>query len=123
MNKIKVLIVDDKRIIGDLFNFALGDHGHHITFVNNPLEALDLVRREQFDIAFLDIIMPQKDGISLLKELKVVAPQLPVVMMSGFMVEEQRQRARALGAVTCLNKPFEREELQEAIKAAIGIEI
>lgn len=120
MSKIKVLIVDDKRVIGDFFNFVLGDHGYEITFMTNPLEAAELIKREQFDIAFLDIIMPQKDGISLLKEFKVIAPQLPVVMMSGFMVEEQRRRAHDLGAVTCINKPCESEEIQQVIKTVVG---
>lgn len=122
-NKIKALIIDDKKVIGDFFNYVLGADGHDITIVHNPNEALDLIKNRSFDIAFCDIVMPQKDGLTLLQEIKTTYPELPVVMMSGFMLESQRRKAFELGAVTCLDKPFQKEDLQTAIKSATGIEI
>lgn len=121
--KLKALIIDDKKIIGDMFNFILGFHGHNITFISNPNNAMDTVKNERFDIAFCDIVMPQKNGIDLLEEIKESVPDLPVVMMSGFTVEDQRERAVELGAVAMLDKPFRREEVLEVIKLATGIEI
>ena len=120
MESIKVLVVDDKRIIGDFFDFTLGYYGHQIKFVNNPVEAVEAAQKENFDIAFLDILMPQKDGIEVLAEIKKMIPQLPVVMMSGYMLEEKRSRANALGAVTCLKKPFEVDDIRRVVKEAIG---
>ncbi len=123
MDKIKVLVVDDKKVIGDLFDFTLGYSGHHITVVDNCLDAINAIRKQDFDIAFLDIVMPGKDGVEILREIRSVSPKLPIIMMSGYSVEEKRAQAQALGAVTCLKKPFEMEDVKRAIKAAIGREI
>ena len=122
-HKIRALIIDDKKVVGDFFNYVLGADGHDITVINNPNEAMELIKRNNFDIAFCDIVMPQKDGLTLLQEIKTTFPELPVVMMSGFMLDSQRKRAFELGAVTCLDKPFHKEDLQTAIKSATGIEI
>lgn len=123
MEKIRVLVVDDKKIIGDLFDFTLGYSGHDITVVDNAAAAMDAVKNKEFDIAFIDIVMPGKDGVSILQEIKAVVPKLPVVMMSGYSVEEKRKKAKDLGAITCLKKPFEMEDVQRVIKVAIGKEI
>ena len=123
MEKIKILVLDDKRIIGDFFGFTLGYHGHEVTVVSCVISALELVQKEHFDIAFIDLVMPQMDGIEALGKIKIICPQLPVVMMSGYSVEEKRKRAEELGAITCLKKPFELEDIRQAIKLALGREI
>ena len=121
--KIKALIVDDKHIIHDMFRLLLGFHGHHLTFVDNPHDAIPAIQKEKFDIVFCDIVMPGKNGIDLLQEMKSVSPQLPVVMMSGFTVDEKRRRAKELGAAACLDKPFEREEFSSLIQGLTGKKI
>ncbi len=124
MEKIKVLVVDDKKIIGDLFDFTLGyTGGYEITVVDNANAALDAVKKKPFDVAFLDIVMPEKDGVATLQEIRTVAPKLPIVMMSGYSVEEKRNRARELGAITCLKKPFEMEDVKRVIQVAMGKEV
>ena len=123
MEKIRVLVVDDKKIIGDLFEFTLGFSGHDIKWINDANEALEIVKKEKFDVVFLDIIMPKRDGVSILEDLKEIAPELPVVMMSGYSVDEKRNRARELGAITCLKKPFEMDDVRKVVKVALGKEI
>lgn len=123
MDSLKVLVVDDKKVIGDLFDFTLGYEGHSITCINDPRDAIEAVKNQRFDIAFLDIVMPEKDGVTLLQELKLISPQLPVVMMSGYSVEEKRLRAQELGAITCLKKPFEMDEVRQTVRTALGVEI
>ena len=122
-DKIKVLVVDDKKIIGDLFEFTLGYSGHNIKIVNNAEEALAVLQKETFDIAFVDIVMPDKDGVELLKLIREFAPKLPVVMMSGYSVADKRAKAQQLGAVTCLKKPFELDDVKRVVKLAIGKDI
>lgn len=122
-NKIKVLVIDDKKIIGDLFDFTLGYSGHEIKVINDPNEALEAVKKEPFDIAFIDIVMPGKDGVSVLEQIKKIVPNLPVVMMSGYSVDDKRTRAQELGAVACLKKPFEMDDVRQAVKAALGRDI
>lgn len=123
MDKIKALVVDDKRIIGDLFDFILGYSGHEIRVFQDATKALEAVKKEHFDIAFLDIVMPEKDGVDILAEMKSISPDLPVIMMSGYSVDERRNKAMDLGAITCLKKPFEMDDVREIVKSAIGKEI
>lgn len=119
-NRIKVLVVDDKKVIGDFFDFTLGYFGHDITVVRDPREAAKAVKENQFDIAFLDIMMPQKNGVDVLREIKSVLPLLPVVMMSGYSLQEMKDEAMRLGAIGCLKKPFELDDVRHVMKVALG---
>ena len=123
MEKLKILVVDDKRVIGDLFDFTLGYCGHAITVVDNAMDAANAVKKHHFDVAFLDIVIPGKDGVEILKELRHAVPQLPVIMMTGYSMEDKRNQALSLGAVTCLKKPFEMDDVRKAIKQAVGKDI
>ncbi len=69
------------------------------------------------------MMMPDNDGVEVLKEVKAVTPQLAVVMMSGYSLDEKRQQASLLGAVDCLKKPFEVDDIRRVVKEAIGQEI
>ena len=120
MNRLKILVVDDKKVIGDLFDFTLGYSGHIITVLDNAKDAINVVKTNEFDIAFLDIVMPEKDGVELLQELKAISPQLPVIMMSGYSVEDKKLKAKDLGAAICLKKPFEIDDVKRVIKSTIG---
>lgn len=119
-NRMKVLVVDDKKVIGDFFDFTLGYFGHEITVVHDPRQAAEAAQSKEFDIAFLDIMMPEKNGVDVLKEIKSVMPKLPVVMMSGYSLQEMRDKAVELGACGCLKKPFELDDVRQVMKAALG---
>ncbi|MBP6343477.1 MAG: response regulator [Candidatus Omnitrophica bacterium] len=119
-NRIKVLVVDDKKVIGDFFDFTLGYFGHDITVVRDPREAAKAAREQQFDIAFLDIMMPEKNGVDVLREIKSALPLLPVVMMSGYSLQEMKDEAMRLGAIGCLKKPFELDDVRHVMKVALG---
>jgi len=122
-NPIKVLVVDDKKIIQDFFDFTLGFYGHQITVVHNPNEVISLIKEKTFDIVFLDMVMPDKDGVTVLKEIKALNPDLPVVMMSGYSLQEQKDEAVRLGARGCLKKPFEVDDIRRVIKETIGRDV
>lgn len=123
MNKLKILVVDDKKVIGDLFDFTLGYSGHIITVFNTAYEALEAIKNQDFDIAFIDIVMPERDGVQLLEDIKKSSPRLPVVMMSGYSVEDKKTKAKELGAVTCLKKPFEIDDVKRVIKSTLGQDV
>ncbi len=119
---LKVLVIDDKQIISDVFEFTLGKLGHAITWVDNAAEALEIAKGE-FDLAFLDIVMPEKDGVALAQEMKKINPALPIVMMSGYSVQEKKEKIKELGVALCLDKPFSMEEVRAIVKDAIGKDI
>jgi len=123
MKHLNILVVDDKKVIGDFFNLTMGYYGHRITVVHDLAHTLQAIKQHQFDIAFMDMVMPGHDGVEVLKEVKAIAPQLPVVMMSGYSLDDKRQQALRLGAVECLKKPFEVEDIRRVVKEAIGEDI
>jgi two-component system NtrC family response regulator len=123
VNPIKILVVDDKKIIQDFFDFTLGFYGHQITVVHNPHEVVSLIKEKTFDIAFLDMLMPDRDGVEVLKDIRLSCPALPVVMMSGYSLQEQKDEAVRLGARGCLKKPFEVEDIRRVIKEVIGRDV
>lgn len=118
-----MLVVDDKKIIGDLFGFILGCNGHLIDVVRSSEEALDKIRVEDYDLIFLDIVLPGIDGVEILKQIKTIKKDVPVVMMSGYAVEEKRIQVEKLGAFTTLEKPFEMDDVRKVVRDAIGKEI
>ena len=123
MRPLNILVVDDKKVIGDFFDLTMGYYGHHITVVHDLPHTLEAVKHHQFDIAFMDMVMEGHDGVEVLKKVKAITPGLAVVMMSGYSWEEKRQQASLLGAVDCLKKPFEVDDIRRVIKEAIGQDI
>jgi DNA-binding NtrC family response regulator len=123
MKQLNILVVDDKKVIGDFFNLTMGYYGHHITVAHDLPQTLEAMKNHPFDIAFMDMIMPDKDGVEMLKEVKAINPGLAVVMMSGYSLDEKRRQASHLGAVNCLKKPFEVDDIRRVVKEAIGQEI
>ncbi len=123
MKQLNILVVDDKKVIGDFFILTMGYYGHHITVVHDLEHTLEAVKQHEFDIAFMDVMMPDHDGVEVLKEVRAITPELPVVMMSGYSMDEKRKQAGLLGAVECLKKPFEVDDIRRVVKETIGQEI
>ncbi len=122
-NPIKILVVDDKKVIQDFFEITLGYYGHLITGVQDPRLAAKIANEQSFDIAFIDMVMPEKEGVEVLKSLKEICPALPVVMMSGYSIQEKKDEAIRLGAMGCLKKPFELEDVRKVVKQVIDRDI
>ncbi len=121
--KLNILVVDDKRVIGDLFEFTLGHRGHRVVYCDQARLACEAVKREDFDIAFIDVVMPGIEGEDVYKTINKIAPNLPIVIMSGYSVDDKRKEAIEMGAVACLKKPFEMDEAIKIIKGIFGKEI
>src|SRR5271157_4812810 len=85
--------------------------GHEATVCDNAARALELVKSQPFDMMLSDVVMPGKDGLSLLEDLRNLGIVLPVVMISGQANIEMAVRATRLGAVDFLEKPLSTEKL------------
>ena len=103
----KVFVVDDEQVIRDLFTRILTAKGHEVISVDNGKDALQKVVEQSFDIVFTDIVMPGTDGIATFKAFRKLKPDLPVVIMTGFAVEDKIEEAMSLGAIDYLYKPFD----------------
>jgi len=97
----KVLVVDDKEIMCYSLQVSLENHDYQVVTTQKPREALAKIKQETFDVVLADIRMPGMDGIQLLKAIKKIHPQLPVIFMTAYPTE-----GLELGAEDCITKPL-----------------
>jgi len=106
-----LLIVDDDANTLASLSRAFRLAGHQATVCDSAARALELVKTERFDMLLSDVVMPGKDGLSLLEDLKAQGAAVPVVMISGQANIEMAVRATRLGAIDFLEKPLSTEKL------------
>ena len=110
-NLAHLLIVDDDANTLASLARAFRLAGHEATVCDNAGRALELVKAQAFDMMLSDVVMPGKDGLTLLEELRGLGIALPVVMISGQANIEMAVRATKLGAIDFLEKPLSTEKL------------
>ena len=118
MGNIRVLLVDDEAAYVDVLANRLGKRGFEVKKAYTSPEALLVLRTQQFDVAVLDLKMPDMDGIEVLKIAKQVNPDLQVIMLTGHGSATACEQGLALGAFDYLMKPCEFETLVEKIQEA-----
>src|ERR1700729_400861 len=116
--KAHLLIVDDEANTLASLSRAFRLAGHEATVCDNPAKALELAKAQHFDLIFSDVVMPGKDGLTLLEELKAQGVTTPVVMMSGQAHIEMAVRATRLGALDFLEKPISSDKLLLTVENA-----
>ena len=119
--KAHLLIVDDEANTLASLSRAFRLEGHEATVCDNAAKALDLAKSQAFDVILSDVVMPGKDGLALLEELKTQGVTTPVVMMSGQAHIEMAVRATRLGALDFLEKPISTEKLLLTVENALKL--
>src|SRR5450631_3030105 len=115
-----LLIDDDPNTLASLSRaFRLA--GYEATVCDSALRALELIREQRFDLIFSDVVMPGKDGISFLEDLKALGLSTPAVMISGQASVEMAVRATRLGAVDFLEKPLSTDKLLVTIENVLRL--
>lgn len=119
----RVLIIDDDVEVGNFFRFFLEDEkGYRVTVANSGHEARDALRTSFFDLALVDLKLPDVNGIELLKEIKIINSRCEVVIMTGYSTVKSAVEAIKLGAYDYLDKPFnELDELEGVIDHALAV--
>ena len=118
----RILIVDDEKSIRSSIDLILRRAGHDVECVASVEEADATLRSESFDLVLSDVRLRGASGMELLKRIQKDHARVGVVMMSGFATVEQAVRAIRLGASDYLAKPFETDELLDAVDAALNSE-
>jgi len=119
--KANILIVDDEANTLASLSRAFRLAGHEAVVCDNASRALELARTQQFDLILSDVVMPHRDGLALLEDLKTAGVAAPVVMMSGQAHIEMAVRATRLGALDFLEKPVSTEKLLVTVENALRI--
>lgn len=116
--KIKVLIVDDEKIVRDFFKRLLALLGLDVFDAEDGFKAVELVKKEKFDLFFVDVRMPGMDGLETYREIRKIVPSAQVVMITGYAVEETLEQAQKEGAIKAIRKPFDISQIKEVIDRA-----
>jgi DNA-binding NtrC family response regulator len=116
------LIVDDEANTLASLSRAFRLAGHEATVCDNAAKALELAKMQNFDLILSDVVMPGKDGLTLLEELKQQGVAAPVVMMSGQAHIEMAIRATRLGALDFLEKPISSDKLLLTVENALKLQ-
>ena len=117
----KILIVDDEANTLASLSRAFRLAGHDAVVCDSASKALDMVKRDRFDLIFSDVVMPGKDGLSFLEDYKKLGIDTPVVMMSGQAHIEMAVRATRLGALDFLEKPLSTDKLLLTVEHALRL--
>jgi two-component system, NtrC family, nitrogen regulation response regulator NtrX len=117
----RLLIVDDDSNTLASLSRAFRLAGHEPEVAGSAARALELIRDEAFDLIFSDVVMPEKDGITLLQEIRALGCSTPVVMISGQATVDMAVRATRLGAVDFLEKPLSTEKLLLTLENAVKL--
>ncbi len=116
MKEHRILIVDDNKDFADVFCDILKANDYKADSCYGGAQAVELIQNSDFDIMFLDIRMPEMDGIETLKEVKKIRPDTVVIMMTGYSVDEMVHKAIEEKASDIIYKPFEIDKVLGLIK-------
>jgi len=102
----RVLVIDDEKNIRSMLSVCLGDAGFAVTAVASAPAALDALRRQAYDLAFLDLRLAEANGLELISELLAESPQLAIIVITAYATFETAVDAIRRGAQDYLPKPF-----------------
>ena len=109
---IRVLVIDDEEIVRDFLIRFLNFQGIEAKDAESGYKAIEMMRQEEFSVVFVEVRMPEIDGLQTFRELKKINPNTRYIMMSGNYVDGRLDEAKKEGADSCFKKPFDMEELK-----------
>ena len=120
----KILVVDDEPEVRQFLKNALTTRGYAVMEAAGGRQALSKLREEKFDLMLLDLVMPDLDGLEVLKELRPAGSHLPVVILTAYGTEVKMKEAIGLGAVSFIDKAISLDELIKKIEScfSLGVE-
>jgi two-component system response regulator HydG len=113
--KIKVLVVDDEKSVRDFLRRSLSLLGLEAFDVEDGYKAIELVKKEKFDLFFIDVRMPGLNGLETYREIRKISPEATVVMITGYEVEETLEEAQKEGVYRSIHKPFDFDQIKDIV--------
>ena len=118
-DSIRILLVDDEQGFVDVLAKRLSRRKFDASVAYNGSEAVQLLRRKDFDIAVLDLKMEGMDGLEVLKIFKVMTPELPVIILTGHGCFSSAEEGIKIGAADYISKPYDFEQLVEKVRSIV----
>ncbi len=119
-NRYAVLVVDDDKDIREILLSLLENAGYDVYVTGSPEEALTLLSSKRFHTVISDIVMPEMDGITLLRKIKINSSDVPVLLITGHPDLDKTVQALRYGAFDFILKPFRMEVILHKVKKAIN---
>jgi len=119
----KIAIIDDEIAILDILNRYLSRKKlFEIETFENPLTALDSIQKKNYDLILCDIMMPQMNGIDVVKKIKEIRPTQKIIMITAFSTEDKMIECDKIGVSDYLTKPFiSMKDVENKVLDAIGL--
>lgn len=116
----KILVIDDEKTILEFLSFALENQGFQVILAQSGREGLNIFRREAVDLILTDLRLPDINGLEILKKAKDLDSQIEVIVLTGFVTDENKKMAFLNGAFSFLGKPLDSlEELYSDVRNAL----
>ncbi|HXG17651.1 MAG TPA: response regulator [Methylomirabilota bacterium] len=118
-----ILVIDDEEFVRDMLRQMLEAEGHSVVEAPNGAAGLRLLREQKPALVITDILMPEKEGIETIRELRKVAPHVKIIAISGggrMSRIDLLAVAQSFGAAGALAKPFERRELIDTVRSVLA---
>jgi DNA-binding NtrC family response regulator len=113
-----ILVIDDDDQVRAYFKILLEENGYSVDTAENGLKGMNRLKEKQYSIVILDLLMPEKEGMETLMEMKKTMPEIKVITVSGggkIGPESYLSATRILGAEYAFPKPVDQQELLDAV--------
>jgi excisionase family DNA binding protein len=117
---IHILVVDDEPLVGQLFKESLTETNYRVTTTLSSLKALELIGNEHFDLIFLDLIIPELDGVELFRRIRQMDKDVPVIIITGYPDSDLMKRAMEYGPFTVIKKPFTGDDIISTARSFVN---
>lgn len=117
--KFRILVVDDEPLVGELFRAALEPAKYDVTVREKSAEALELIAGNEYDLYFLDLMIPEFDGAELFRRVRMKDTEVPVAIITGYPDSALMRKAMEHGPFTVLKKPFSHVEILSTVHSFI----
>ncbi len=114
-----ILIVDDEELFREICQEMLGERGYRVSVSEDAIAALAILQSERVDLLVADITLPGMDGLSMIEQVRRSQPNLPAIVITGFLNQENMLRSLNLGVCGFLTKPFFYDELFQSVEKAL----
>lgn len=118
-NKTQVLVIDDDEVIREALRRILEARGYSVVTSANGFAGLEWVNKQDFDLVITDLKMPGMSGVEVLKSIRVLHPDIPLIMITGYSTVEGAVDAMKIGAVDYISKPFTPDQIEVTIRSAL----